>query len=70
MIPVQRSSATVVRMDKRIVCGHVNAKNKFGGYVGFRRFSYQEDGEVILDDGRGYMVAEGYEKHCPSQSRS
>ena len=23
------------------VCGEVNAKNKFGGYVGFQQFTYQ-----------------------------
>lgn len=26
-----------------VICGQVNAKNRFGGYVGFKRFVYKED---------------------------
>lgn len=54
-----------VRMDKKIVCGSVNAKNKFGGYVGFRRFHFQEGGMVVLDDGKGSLAIHGYERECP-----
>lgn len=27
--------------DRQLVCGEVNAKNSFGGYVGFRRYAYR-----------------------------
>jgi hypothetical protein len=54
-----------VSTDKSIVCGSVNAKNKFGGYVGFRRFYFQEGGVVVLDDGNGYLALHGYEGKCP-----
>lgn len=30
--------------DEAIVCGTVNAKNGYGGYVGSRQFMYQDDG--------------------------
>ena len=31
-----------------LVCGNVNSKNSFGGYVGFRPFMYATSGVVIL----------------------
>ena len=32
-----------------VVCGEVNAKNRFGGYTGFRRFMMTEkDGDIIF----------------------
>jgi hypothetical protein len=36
------------------VCGEVNAKNAFGGYIGFVRFAAEADGSkmrVMFDDG-------------------
>lgn len=42
------------KADKWIVCGEINAKNKFGGYVGFKRF-YVSDGRPGLDDGNAYF---------------
>lgn len=36
------------------VCGEVNAKNKMGGYVGFKPFAYDRaSGELFIDDGEG-----------------
>ena len=32
-----------------VVCGEVNAKNSYGGYVGYHLFSYSPDGVVILN---------------------
>ena len=32
------------------VCGEVNAKNKFGGYVGFSPFSYSENNVTVLGE--------------------
>lgn len=31
------------------VCGEINAKNAYGGYVGFKDFAYH-DGEIFLGD--------------------
>lgn len=33
------------------VCGEVNAKNGYGGYVGFREFVVTPTGEVLVDPG-------------------
>ncbi len=33
------------------VCGYVNAKNSFGGYVGWQRFWYRAGDGTIVDDG-------------------
>jgi hypothetical protein len=35
----------------RAVCGEVNAKNRMGGYVGFKRFISARDKAGIEDDG-------------------
>lgn len=33
----------------KVLCGEMNAKNGFGGYVGFRDFALK-DGALIMDD--------------------
>ncbi len=33
------------------VCGRVNAKNRFGGYIGFRPFYYDEDTKSVALQG-------------------
>ena len=33
-----------------VVCGEVNSKNKFGGYVGFKRFRWASDGKLGLPE--------------------
>lgn len=33
-----RNLVVIEKQGKRVVCGEVNAKNAFGGYVGFRQF--------------------------------
>jgi hypothetical protein len=43
-------SAHLLPGEKPKVCGWVNAKNKFGGYVGFRSFYYW-DGKVTIASG-------------------
>lgn len=41
----------VERKNGWIVCGEVNAKNKFGGYTGFKKFSATEkEGDVLIAD--------------------
>lgn len=36
------------------ICGEVNSKNKFGGYVGFRSFAYdKENKQFIMEDEKG-----------------
>lgn len=33
------------------ICGEINQKNGFGGYVGFRKFSFSRgDGRVVIDE--------------------
>lgn len=45
------------------VCGQVNAKNSFGGYVGFRRFIYSPRKQGIDGDGC-YFVEARWESRC------
>lgn len=33
-----------------VLCGEVNARNSFGGYVGFRRFVATLSGEPLVED--------------------
>ena len=42
------------------ICGRVNAKNKFGGYVGFKPFALLKDGTLYLypESGSGADRAE------------
>lgn len=41
----------------RAVCGEVNAKNKMGGYVGFRRFIVADDQSGIEGDDSSFVEA-------------
>ena len=36
----------------RAVCGEVNARNSYGGYVGFRRFLYLPSGKALVANSR------------------
>lgn len=45
------------------VCGEVNAKNSFGGYVGFRKFMYSPAKQGIDGDG-SYFVEARWEDRC------
>lgn len=40
-----------LRSGNTVLCGEVNSKNKFGGYVGFRPFVTQSRGTVIWNGG-------------------
>lgn len=44
-----------------MVCGEVNAKNKLGGYVGFKDFYFEdeENGVVLIDPGPDALVLPG-----------
>jgi hypothetical protein len=46
-----------------IVCGQVNAKNRYGGYVGFRRF-ISVGSSVYFDDPDNSFVANNWVKEC------
>lgn len=37
------------------VCGEVNSRNRFGGYVGFRRFIYERKSEAVTIDPQEYL---------------
>lgn len=47
----------------RAVCGEVNAKNKMGGYVGFRRFIVAADQSGIEDDNTSF-VESNWQSRC------
>lgn len=36
----------------KVLCGQINSKNSYGGYVGFKPFSYSNDGLNIIDMNR------------------
>lgn len=49
------------------LCGEVNAKNSYGGYVGYRGFIYNEAGQ-FLDDGKelgeGFLYRSMFQTSC------
>lgn len=46
---------------KQIVCGEVNAKNSYGGYTGFEKYSYYKDRfHLQSDDLKTYLLGSGY----------
>lgn len=47
--PYSAVYGTVVRRNG-IVCGYVNAKNKFGAYVGMREFVWIEGHAAVIND--------------------
>jgi hypothetical protein len=44
-----RNVRFVGTVDKPTMCGEINAKNRFGGYVGFRAFMYA-DSQMVTDE--------------------
>lgn len=52
---------TKLSPDQKFLCGEINAKNKMGGYVGFRPFAVSDDFDYIVDEnyiGLKFMLAE------------
>jgi hypothetical protein len=49
--------------NRKVVCGLVNAKNRFGGYVGRTPFAYDAliGSAVLLDDSKKYAYREYFE---------
>jgi hypothetical protein len=47
----------------RAVCGEVNAKNRMGGYAGFRRFISAKDKAGIEEDGT-YFAESNWQARC------
>ena len=41
-------------LNVQTLCGELNGKNSYGGYGGFRSFSYTKDQLVILDSSQGH----------------
>lgn len=39
-----------VASDGETLCGSVNSKNSYGGYVGFQSFMIEPDGRLFFDD--------------------
>jgi hypothetical protein len=62
-------SAQRVDLATRTVCGQVNARNAFGGYVGNRGFIYA-DGTVILQDADPTFYVKALPICAPAVSRS
>lgn len=55
---VQFRRARIVKKDGlRFVCGEINAKNSYGGYVGFQRFISTPQGVVIMDGDKLYQAS-------------
>lgn len=66
------------------ICGEVNGKNRFGGFVGFREFvAYRENGEVVAhvkpevdrgdplsNFGERALFAKHYRRHCVESETS
>jgi hypothetical protein len=50
-----------VDLKREIACGEVNAKNAYGGYVGFEPYSYYQ-GQYHLqsEDTKAYLLGSGY----------
>ena len=46
------------------MCGEVNAKNAFGGYVGYRRFIAFGDGTAEIDDGSVKEFSDDWIRFC------
>lgn len=45
--------------DEEVICGQVNAKNKVGAYVGFKRFIYvRKDGFAVVELGQDAKIPE------------
>lgn len=61
----------VTRYSNGSVCGMVNAKNSFGGYVGSRRFVVAPTGRAMIDDGTsvGSKVFDGVMNNFCTGSR-
>ncbi|MDC5702924.1 hypothetical protein OFN14_18270, partial [Acinetobacter baumannii] len=36
-------------LGNKVLCGQINSKNSYGGYVGFMDFSYSNEGLNIID---------------------
>ena len=55
---------TVVYRDTRFVCGHFNAKNSFGAYVGRTAFIYSANNRSLSVHGESGGFVEDWNKHC------
>lgn len=55
---------TVVYRDTRFVCGHFNAKNSFGAYVGRTAFIYNAAQGRLAVHGESSGFVEDWNKHC------
>ena len=49
-----------------MVCGDVNATNKLGGYVGYRRFLFIEGNVIFADDVGKPFPEDYYIENCPN----
>jgi hypothetical protein len=60
-----RFEKETVRKGDGVVCGFVNTKDKFGGYVGFRRFFYNENiGSIIQQNDGDAIIYGSYFSRC------
>lgn len=49
-------------------CGEVNAKNSYGGYIGFERFYISNNSVFFLDKDKPLAFELGWIAHCEEQS--
>jgi hypothetical protein len=64
---IDPSSATFrnirISPNRVAVCGEINAKNSYGGYVGYRPFIYTKDKNGVYGDG-SYFVEARWDERC------
>ncbi len=46
------------------LCGEVNAKNSYGGYIGYQRFYSPGDGEIVFENDYPTVFADLWDERC------
>jgi hypothetical protein len=55
---------------KVVVCGRVNAKNRMGGYVGYRMYIVEDEKALVMNEDNASDFAGKYMAICTSQTAS
>lgn len=53
-----------VHRGRDAVCGEVNGKNRFGAYVGYRRFIATVNGQVFVDSPDEALASNRWAQYC------
>ncbi|WP_278369843.1 hypothetical protein [Vreelandella titanicae] len=57
-------SETANNLGMATVCGEVNGKNSYGGYVGYQRFVSQADGDNVYLENAWNTFDSVWSRHC------